>query len=405
MRADRLDRAVRDVVAADNCSGCGACTALDPGLEMALDEAGYLRPRRVAPATGGAPAVRQFRAVCPGVSVQAARPAGAARHPTMGPVYSAWQAWAADDEIRHLGSSGGTLTALSEWLVRTGEAVRVIAARADPSAPRRTVGVEIVDRAAALAAAGSRYAPVGNAGQAHALDRHGAVVGKPCEISALRALGAPGDTRAPLLLSFFCAGTPSQHATDSLVMELGVAADAPLVSLWYRGHGWPGEFTVRTVDGHQASATYDESWGEHLGPTVQWRCKICPDGVGEHSDITAADFWRIDARGYPDFTEGLGVSALIARTARGHDVVRRAIEAGVIVASRMDLADLARVQPLQRNRRQLLLGRLAGAVVGGARIPRYRGFGLVRFSVRRPRDTIRTARGTLRRVRAHGVPR
>ena len=405
MRADRFDRAVCEVVAADNCSGCGACAALDPGLEMALDAAGYLRPRRVAPAAVGAQVVRQFRAGCPGASVRAARPAGAVRHPTMGPVYSAWQAWAADDEIRHLGSSGGTLTALAEWLVRTGEAARVIAARADQSAPRRTVSVEIVDRAAALAAAGSRYAPVGNAGHPRALDRHGAVVGKPCEISALRALGAAGDTRAALLLSFFCAGTPSQHATDSLVTELGVAGDAPLASLWYRGHGWPGEFTVSTSDGHQASATYEESWGDHLGPTVQWRCKICPDGVGEHSDITAADFWRVDARGYPDFTEGLGVSALIARTARGHDVVRRAIAAGVIVAARMDIADLARVQPLQRDRRQTLLGRLAGVVVGGRSIPRYRGFGLARFAVRRPRDTIRTARGTLRRVRAHHMPR
>ena len=148
------------------------------------------------------------------------------------------------------------------------------------------------------------------------------------------------------------------------------------------------------------ATTYDDSWGKHLGPTMQWRCKICPDGVGESSDITAADFWKVDERGYPTFTESDGRSALLARTPRGHQAVLRAIEAGVIEAEPLDVGDLVRTQPSQRSRRTTLAGRLVGSLLAGRRIPRYRGFGLARLALSAPRLALRSARGTRRRVRA-----
>lgn len=402
--AEALDSAVRSVVAEQNCSGCGACTRLDDALEMRLDGDGYARPVRSSrPSTAGPGADDLFDRVCPGRLVSSPRPPGATVHPTMGPVVSAWQAWASDPEIRHRGSSGGTLTALAAWLNETGEVSSVTGARADRERPRRTVSVTITSREEALAAAGSRYAPVSSMAAADALAGGSGFVGKPCEVSAARALldSDPGeDVATPLLLSFFCAGTPSQDATDALVRELGIAGDAALDDLWYRGRGWPGSFTATAADGTTVSTSYDDSWGQHLGRTTQWRCKICPDGVGESSDITAADFWQTDERGYPDFTEGEGCSALLARTPRGHDVVLRAFEAGILVGKPLELDDLAAVQPLQVSRRTTLAGRLAGTRLAGRRIPRYRGFDLVRLAARDWRDAVRTARGSFRRVRA-----
>jgi coenzyme F420 hydrogenase subunit beta len=227
------------------------------------------------------------------------------------------------------------------------------------------------------------------------------VVAKPCEIFAARQLARhnPEPDREPLLLSFFCAGTPSQHATESLLVDLGLPDDTQLSDLWYRGRGWPGRFTAQTTEGRQVSASYDESWGRHLGPFTQWRCKICPDGVGESGDISAADFWRSDVHGYPDFTEGDGCSAVLARTSRGHDVLTRAFAAGVLIGHPLDLDALAAVQPLQVSRRITLLGRLTGTVLAGRPVPRYRGFGLLRLAIRQFRPTARTARGSYRRVR------
>lgn len=403
-----LDAEVGRVLAADACSGCGACTRLDRGLEMRLDDAGYLRPVRTAPHAGPAPdaeAARRFRGVCPGVAVDAgpaAPPPGGPvpRHPTLGPVLRAWRAWAADDAVRWSGSSGGVLTALAGWLAETEGVAPVTGCAADPAEPRRTVSVTITTRAEALAASGSRYAPVAAAAGPAAEAPSGAFVGKPCEASAVRGLAATSGATAPLVLSFFCAGTPSQHATDAVLASLGAPPDADLVRLRYRGEGWPGSFTAQDAAGATWSTSYDASWGAHLGKAVQWRCKICPDGVGESSDVTAGDLWRTDERGYPTFTEGDGTSALLARTPRGLDAVLRAIEAGVIVAEPVELDEVAAVQPLQRTRRATLAGRLLGARLAGRPVPRYRGFGLVRLALAQPRAAVRAGRGTFRRLRS-----
>lgn len=403
MTRQDLDREIAAVVEAGNCTGCGMCTLLDRGLEMRLDDAGYARPARIA-STGPEPAasaVDDFRAACPGRGVRAQRPSGATYHPTMGPIVEIFEAWAADPEQRHRGSSGGALTALSAWLIDIGEASTMIGAGADAAAPRRTVSVRIQSREEALASAGSRYAPVSNAAAADIGDGDGVFVGKPCEAAAVRALqerrhpDAPG----PLLLAFFCAGTPSQQATETLVEQLGIATDEPLEDLWYRGRGWPGEFTAVPKSGPVASTSYDASWGDHLGKALQWRCKICPDGVGESADVVAADYWRTDDRGYPVFTDGEGISALLARTQRGADVIRRAIDAGVIIARPITADAVAAVQPLQRQRRRTLLGRLLGARSAGARVPRFSGFGLTRLAISHLRENIRTARGTRSRYR------
>src|SRR5689334_141612 len=109
----RLDRAVASVVRRQNCSGCGGCAWLDPGLIMELDEAGFRRPvRRDNTSTPKPNATQVFAQICPGRRVSSPRPPGATTHPTLGPVISAWEAWAGDPAIRHRGSSGGVLSAL-----------------------------------------------------------------------------------------------------------------------------------------------------------------------------------------------------------------------------------------------------------------------------------------------------
>jgi len=391
-----VDRRIAAVVIAGNCSGCGACCLLDSGLEMQLNDNGYARPVRVGP-SGPAAAQARFERICPGVVVHAVRPERAVRDDSLGSAHESWQAWATDPQTRFLGSSGGALTAIVRWLLETGQVGEVVEATRAESDPSRTVSVTISTPSGALAAAGSRYAPVSNAALAVIGRPDSAFVGKPCEVAAIRALALQTGQPAPLLLSFFCAGTPSQAATQGLADRL--SGGEPITDLWYRGHGWPGSFTVTLVDGSRVSASYDQSWGRDLGPTTQWRCKICPDGVGESADIVAADYWESDSDGYPVFDEAEGVSALIARTERGHTIIRNAFEAGVIGGESLELSALAKVQPLQVERRRTLLARMIGARLAGRAVPRYRGFDLGRLSPRAPREFARIVMGTYRRVR------
>jgi coenzyme F420 hydrogenase subunit beta len=317
----------------------------------------------------------------------------------MGSYFGVWEAWAGDVAVRQRGSSGGALTALHGWLLASGRA-STIATASIGSEPRRTVPVTITTKEAALAAAGSRYAPVGVLSNPE-VSSSDAITAKPCEISAIRAIGTSGRAQGaddPILLSFFCAGTPSQHATDELLARLGIPADQPVDELWYRGRGWPGRFTVRSAGG-EASLSYDESWGDVLGPSTHWRCKVCADGVGESADVVAADLWRVDDRGYPVFTEGPGSSALIARTKRGVEVVLAAAAAGAIILRTIRMSELATAQPLHRNRRTSLFGRLLGSRLAGVPGPRYRGFRLWVFALAHPLLNLRAARGTRARLR------
>lgn len=392
---------IADVLDRDACSGCGLCPRLDPGLVMRLDDRGYLRPVYDGASMPIDGAADIFDRSCPGMRITApAAPEGSEHDPLLGPNVGLWQAWATDDEIRRAGSSGGALTALHAWLLETGRSARITGAAAERTSPRRTVPVTITTREQALAAAGSRYAPVGTLENPDAFRSDSAVAAKPCEVAALRA-SAPQlvDGEAPLLLSFFCAGTPSQHATESLLTELGISSGQPVDALRYRGNGWPGRFTARSGE-LEVSADYDESWGRVLGPTTQWRCKICPDGVGQAADIVCADSWDTDERGYPTFAEGDGFSALVARTPRGRDVILAAIDAGVIAVRPLQGAHLRDAQPLQTARRRFLFARLLGSRLAGRRPPRYRGFSLMRLTAAAPREAIRVLRGTFRRVRA-----
>ncbi|MFE7416414.1 Coenzyme F420 hydrogenase/dehydrogenase, beta subunit C-terminal domain [Rhodococcus sp. NPDC057529] len=368
---------------------------------MELNGGGYLRPVwKGAIDSSDEHQVAEFAGACPGRRVVGRDSDAAVRHPYLGPVVAAWEAWATDPEIRYTASSGGALTALIAWLIESGD-FRTSTAASAAVDPRRTVSVTITSREEALAASGSRYAPVSTASCCD-LDAGAdtGIVGKPCEVSAIRQLHElRGKDSRPILFSFFCAGTPSQLATEGLLKDLGFDENARLVALRYRGHGWPGDFYAEDKNGNKAGAGYNDSWGRCLGPTTQWRCKICPDGVGESADIAAGDFWEADESGFPDFGDKQGVSVLIARTARGEAIVRRAIAANIIEVRPANLDDVAQIQPLQRKRRETLVGRMIGSSIARNRVPRYSGFGIFNAARTSPMSTLRAIPGTFIRAR------
>ncbi|MGP5226451.1 Coenzyme F420 hydrogenase/dehydrogenase, beta subunit C-terminal domain [Arthrobacter rhombi] len=369
---------------------------------MSMNTAGFLRPRRTSAGQAPPGAAKVFKQSCPGMTVRSNDDPDLKRHETMGSFVGVWSGHAIEAETRYRGSSAGVLTALTTWLLESGQTTRVAGARAGDD-PRRTVPVTITTKEEALASSGSRYAPVATLDNCDILAQGTAVVGKPCEVSALRAFhGVASKTEAssptPLMLSFFCAGTPSSHATEALIARLGFPAGEIPKALWYRGRGWPGRFSA-TLRGTTRSMSYDESWGDVLGPATQWRCKVCPDGVGESADIAVADYWQSDASGYPMFVEADGSSAIIARTIRGRETLLRAAKAGIIALEPIKINSLADVQPFQVQRRKTLLPRLVGSLLAGRLIPKYTGFRLTKLARERPRIFVRVARGTVRRIR------
>jgi coenzyme F420 hydrogenase subunit beta len=203
-------------------------------------------------------------------------------------------------------------------------------------------------------------------------------VGKPCDIAALRALAEDRPEVAaafPVMLSFFCAGVPSETGARAILAALGTDQEAT-ARFRYRGQGWPGRATAELKDGGERSMSYHDSWGNILSKHVQHRCKICADGTGKAADIVCADAWESDAAGYPVFDEAEGVSLIVARTPLGARILADARAEGRIETAPFDVAALAAIQPGQRERRRALLARLMALRLTGRPVPRYRGLHL-----------------------------
>lgn len=367
-------------------------------ITVDLDAQGFNRPT-VSGSDSGArdqAEAAAFAKVCPGISLRAPSSNGKRTHPIFGSYVDAWQGWAVDPDFRYAGGSGGVLSALAYWLVSSKQVQAVAGSGMSAIQPTRTVPLRIASRDEALASAGSRYAPVANTVSGAHCE---AFIGKPCEVSGrfqFASRSGSVDEQLPVLLSFFCAGTPSQGATDELVGTLGVEpVDA--ASLRYRGNGWPGRFEVHATDGRVRSMSYADSWGNNLGRHLQLRCKLCADGTGEHADIAVGDYWAADEKGFPVFAEAAGNSVIIARTQRGAALIAAASDQGVVHLSSIDLDSAAAVQTLQTERRRTLAGRLVGRQLAGYRIPRYRGYNLLSQLVYHAAANLRAAAGTFTR--------
>ena len=370
------------VVASGLCTGCGLCAGIGDGaVAMRLTGRGFLRPAVTRPLPPQR--LRRILDACPGIAIRAE---AAAAHPLWGPVLDLRRAHAADPALRFHGASGGAISALLAHLLAAGTVEFVLQIAADADAPLRNGPRRSFTAAEILERSGSRYAPAAPLADLDALLRAGrrfAVVGKPCDIAALRSyarIEPAVDALIPCMISFFCAGVPSLRGTQLLLERMGVD-EAELARLRYRGCGWPGMMTAETRSGRVARMSYAESWGGELHRHLQFRCKICPDGTGELADLVAADAWAT-ADGYPDFEERDGWSVVIARTPRGRALLRDGIAAGALVAEPLRPEALAAMQPHQVRRKRTLAARLAALAVLGRHRPRFRGLRLWRNACR-----------------------
>jgi coenzyme F420 hydrogenase subunit beta len=361
------------------CTGCGGCALVAPdAVRMEMRKPGYLRPAQTGVLTPAEDA--RIARICPGLG-QTVQADGRIDDVLWGPYVSMHTGYATRTPLRHTASSGGGLSAVLVHLLESSQVDGVIQTSAAPDVAVANVAVLSETADGVLAAAGSRYAPSSPlAGLEPHLnsDRRFAFVGKPCDVAALRALALEDprvDARIPVMLSFFCAGIPSQTGAEAVLAALGTDP-GQTAAFRYRGNGWPGQATATLQDGSTRSMSYNDSWGKILSRHVQHRCKICADGTGTAADLVCADAWVSDERGYPVFEEQDGISLIVARNAKGADLLAQARAAGHLVTESFDVAQLALIQPGQLGRRRALLARLAGLWLLGKPIPRYHGLHL-----------------------------
>ncbi len=370
-----------------------------------MQEPGYLRPRQNAALTPGEETA--IASACPGLVVDERDTCGAGNglgsDALWGPARFVGTGYATDAALRHQASSGGVISMVLVHALESGLVDFIVQTGADDAVPTANSTGKSTGYADIFAAAGSRYTASAPLAELESwLQQSGrfAFVGKPCDVAALRARARTDpriNAKVPLMLAFFCAGIPSAAGTGRILDALGVDADE-VIGFRYRGDGWPGYATATLRDGSNRRMTYADSWGDILSKELQFRCKICPDAVGNAADISCADAWYGDDRGYPSFEEAEGRSLVIARTRVGEALLAEARAAGRLVTAPLAIAEIAKMQPSQARRKKQILSRLAAMAVAGRPLPRYRGLRLWAAAARdTPVGQARSFAGLLRR--------
>jgi len=401
-----MSKALSRIVNNGMCHGCGGCVAALPAgaASMQMDGPGFLRPLAHRPFTQEEDAT--VEAVCSGEGLDQLE-LGRKYNDTWGPLVTVEVGHALDPDVRYQGSSGGVISAIAIHLLETNQIDFVLHTRASPNDPLGNISTPSLTRAEVLSGAGSRYAPSSPLADLDAHLNGGrtfAFIGKPCDVASLRrmALRDPRiDRQIPVMLSFFCAGVPSRSGAQAVLKELATS-EPEVESFAFRGNGWPGLTRAVRRDGSEATMDYNSSWGTILSRHLQFRCKICPEGVGEFADVVCADAWH-GKDGYPDFTERDGRGLVIARTLRGRQLVEEIVRAGKIEVADQDVSAIRMMQPYQHDRRRGVLARLLALRLKGRPAPHYRGLRLWASLLRTsPVWLLRNFGGTFRRVPIKG---
>jgi len=368
--ADSLE----SIVSNGLCCGCGLCQSLagDKTLEMHVSAAGRMRPvvKQSLPET----VEQQILATCPGIVVRGSEAPAPQQDVVWGPAHRMARGHATDPDIRYTAASGGAISAISQYLLETKQVRLVLQVTTDKAKPLRARPQLSTSRTDILTGAGSWYGPVAPLQDVHSLLDAGepfAVVGKPCDIAAMRNLARQDprvDQLVPYMLSFFCEGVPDDTMVTQLLNYHGLNA-SDVAQLRYRGLGCPGPTRLVSQDGRTFDLSYQQVWYGDFKWTLQFRCKICPDATGELADIAAGDVWD---GGKPVSESPDGENAIIARTARGAQLLADMEAAGKLRLTPLGYRDLDRVQPHQVSRKRGLWGRLAAMALRGAVRPRYR---------------------------------
>ncbi len=305
---DIVDKGIRPCVNETSCKKCGKCVEVCPGVELAH---------------GGFPkdCIDELRT-------------------GWGPILQLQEGFAIDQEIRFKGSSGGVATALALWALEKGGFAGVLHIKADLNDPIRNIPTLSRTRADLMEAVGSRYAPASPCQAFDQIKQAGGpcvFIGKPCDCAALRKacqMDAKLAEKVGLIVSIFCAGTPTTAGTLAILKAMRVENPDQLTSFRYRGYGWPGSATAETKDQNprhsgllhgqtsgemragcrQYNMSYTEAWGGILSKHGQLRCRLCPDRTGEFADISLGDPWYRDTQG------DMGRSLILVRSLTGEKI-------------------------------------------------------------------------------------
>ena len=360
-------KSLTDITNNGLCIGCGLCQSIlgKEKISIEMTDKGRLEPKEINPISGDD--LERVKKICPGVIVEGLPKkdiSNDSKFDTLWGYYnSLFYAWSTDEQIRFQSSTGGLLNGLSLFLLESKKVDFILHTAGDPEKPMRSIPRFSYTKQELLSCESrSRYGPASPLSKFNeALDtmKNFAFVGKPCDISAIRQLSKTDERvnkQCKFLLTLVCGGSTEFTKSQDFIKSFNVKEEE-LETFRYRGFGNPGRMYIKTKDGREHDREYNSFWGEESTWRVHFRCKICPDAIGESADIAALDTWR----GGSPKKEDEGFNAAIVRTQKGCDLLKEAIKAGYIQkGSNLTIADINDFQPHQVSKKKAVYARHLG---------------------------------------------
>ncbi|HIL48676.1 MAG TPA: coenzyme F420 hydrogenase, partial [Acidimicrobiia bacterium] len=112
-------------------------------------------------------------------------------------------------------------------------------------------------------------------------------------------------------------------------------------------------------------------WGEDESMwMLPWRCKVCPDGIGEAADLAAADTWPGGSPTREGSDDDPGTNAVLARSAAGLELLEAAERDGALVIERdATIDEMSDYQPHQVRKKHAVASRYLGMADEGRIVP------------------------------------
>ena len=301
-----------------NCSSCAACANVCArnAISMQLDAEGFYRP-----------VIDAGKCVECGACERACPWNKPVENPNVANVSpKTVAAYAKDEPVRLLSSSGGIFSVLAERILDDGGIVIGVA----QTAPTHFEHIVVDNKADLAKLRGSKYvqADVGLVyREVRGLLKAGRKVlfsGTPCQVAGLYAVLGNAAASADLItVDIVCHGTPSVKVFEKYVHEMEKTDDSALDGINFRdkSEGWSGYALLhRFRSGKSVSVHHGRSKYMRLFLSRICQNTSCDDchyrKLPRIADITLGDYWGI-SKYHPEMNDNKGTSVVLLNTTPG----------------------------------------------------------------------------------------
>jgi coenzyme F420-reducing hydrogenase beta subunit len=276
-------------------------------------------------------------------------------HKYLGNFQRCYFSYAQDEVLRSNAASGGSITALMQYLMDTDKIDGALVCSTEINGGEvRPVFAIATTREELIRAQGSKYMAVLFASQAipmiKAFEGRLAVVCLPCDsaiLSQFLTRYPQYAEKAKLVITPFCGHNSEPVLTDALIKKLNTG-HGNLIGFRHRIGQWRGKLRAEFIDGDEIRPFSYFSVYQNLYFFAQRKCHYCYDHTGYTSDISAGDIWSARMKANP-----IKHTCLITRTDRADQIVAGAIQEGYLHAQEESVTEVldgqARTLPFHYN--------------------------------------------------------